>query len=318
MADDSMRRRYRDWSGVRGALARVLTPVTAGVVLTSCVFAQHHSAPAPASQAPTTSTRQTAGAAPPPQTTTAPGSVPGGAATTLEAEFKKLESTLHATMGIVISAVGSNPTQLVFGDWTPGPAWSTSKVPLIIAALSEESPPTVTDAMRAAITKSDNDAAESIWENLGDPATAEHKVEAVLRKYGDPTTVEWRKLRPEFTAFGQTIWSLTNQARFTAGAVCDSSNDQVFKLMGEVEDEQSWGLGVIPDTRFKGGWGPSKTGSYLVRQLGVLKSPSGLTAVAVATQPASGSFNDGANDLTEVAKWLTSRRAELPVGHCGR
>ena len=318
MADDSMRRRYRDWSGVRGALARVLTPVTAGVVLTSCVFAQHHSAPAPASQAPTTSTRQTAGAAPPPQTTTAPGSVPGGAATTLEAEFKKLESTLHATMGIVISAVGSNPTQLVFGDWTPGPAWSTSKVPLIIAALSEESPPTVTDAMRAAITKSDNDAAESIWENLGDPVTAEHKVEAVLRKYGDPTTVEWRKLRPEFTAFGQTIWSLTNQARFTAGAVCDSSNDQVFKLMGEVEDEQSWGLGVIPDTRFKGGWGPSKTGSYLVRQLGVLKSPSGLTAVAVATQPASGSFNDGANDLTEVAKWLTSRRAELPVGHCGR
>jgi hypothetical protein len=38
----------------------------------------------------------------------------------------------------------------------------------------------------------------------------------------------------------------------------------------------------------------------------------------VATQPASGSFNDGTNELTEVAKWLTSHRAELPVGHCGR
>lgn len=317
MADGSMRRRYRGWSGVPGALARVLTPVMAGVVLTSCVFAQHHSAPAPVSPAPATSTRQSAGSAPPPQTA-APGSVPGGAATTLEAEFTKLESTLHATMGIVISAVGSNPTQLVFGDWPPGPAWSTSKVPLIIAALGEESPPTVTDAMRAAITKSDNEAAESIWEKLGDPVTAEHKVEAVLRKYGDPTTVEWRKLRPEFTAFGQTIWSLTNQARFTAAAVCDSSNEEIFKLMGQVEDEQSWGLGVIPDTRFKGGWGPSKTGSYLVRQLGVLKSPAGLTAVAVATQPASGSFNDGTNELTEVAKWLTSHRAELPVGHCDR
>jgi hypothetical protein len=288
----------------------------AGVVLTGCEFAQHHSVPAPASPAPTTSTRQSAGSAPPPQTTTAPGSVPGGAATTLEAEFTMLESTLHATIGIVISAVGSNPTQLVFGDWTSGPAWSTSKVPLIIAALGEENPPTVTDAMRAAITKSDNDAAESIWEKLGDPVTAEHKVEAVLHKYGDPTTVEWRKLRPEFTAFGQTIWSLTNQARFTAAAVCDSSNEEIFKLMGQVEDEQSWGLGVIPDTRFKGGWGPSKTGSYLVRQLGVLKSPAGFTAIAVATQPASGSFNDGTNELTEVAKWLTSHRAELPVGHC--
>ena len=155
--------------------------------------------------------------------------------------------------------------------------------------LAEENPPTVTDSMAAAITESDNAAAELIWERLGDPVTAAHKVEAVLRQYGDPTTVEWRKVRPEFTAFGQTIWSLTDQARFTAAAVCDSSNAQIFALMGQVEGGQSWGLGVIPDTRFKGGWGPSPTGSYLVRQLGVLKSPAGSAAVAVATQPASGS-----------------------------
>ena len=94
---------------------------------------------------------------------------------------------------VVISAVGAKPTQLVFGDWPTGPAWSTSKVPLTIAALREEHQPTVTDEMRAAITKSDNAAAERIWENLGDPVTAAHKIEAVLREYGDPTTVEWRR-----------------------------------------------------------------------------------------------------------------------------
>jgi hypothetical protein len=86
--------------------------------------------------------------------------------------------------------------------------------------------------------------------------------------------------------------------------------------MAQVEEGQSWGLGIIPDARFKGGWGPSPTGNYLVRQLGVLKTPRGLTAVAVATQPASGSFKDGTQELTEVSKWLTSHIAELPTGQC--
>jgi hypothetical protein len=311
------RRRRFGWSGTLRALAVVITLVIGVcVVLTSCVFARHHSAPTSPLPAPSPSTRHTTGSAPPPETTTAPGSIPSGAATALGAEFTKLENKLHASMGVVISAVGANPKQLVFGDWVTGPAWSTMKVPVTITALGEENPPTVTDSMRAAITESDNAAAESIWEKLGDPVTAAHKVEAVLSKYGDSTTVEWRKLRPEFTAFGQSIWSLTNQARFTAAAVCDSGGAPIFTLMGQVEDDQRWGLGTIPNTRFKGGWGPSPTGSYLVRQLGVLKMPTGLTAVAVATQPASGSFNDGTQELTEVSQWLTSHMAELPTGQC--
>jgi hypothetical protein len=44
--------------------------------------------------------------------------------------------------------------------------------------------------------------------------------------------------------------------------------------------------------------------------------PTGLTAVAVATEPASGSLNDGTQELTEVSKWLTSHMAELPTGQC--
>jgi hypothetical protein len=63
-------------------------------------------------------------------------------------------------------------------------------------------------------------------------------------------------MRPEFTAFGQTIWSLTNQARFTAAAVCDTANTPIFTLMGQVENDQRWGLGFIPNTRFKGERGP--------------------------------------------------------------
>ena len=232
------------------------------------------------------------------------------------AEFTNLEKTLHAKMGIVITAIGPNPKQLVFGDWTVGPAWSTMKVPLTMTALREANLQTPTDLMRSAITNSDNAAAESIWEKLGDPVTAAHKIEAFLQKYGDSTPVESEKKRKEYTAFGQTQWPLTSQAQFIASAVCDNGNEPIFKLMGEVESDQQWGLGGIPGTQFKGGWGPSLAQAYLVRQIGVLKTSAGLTAVAVATEPSSGSFSDGTHDLTEVATWLKPHLAELPAGQC--
>jgi hypothetical protein len=170
--------------------------------------------------------------------------------------------------------------------------------------------------MKAAITESDNAAAESIWASLGDPVTAARKVQDVLEQAGDPTHVEWRKLRPEFTAFGQSDWALVDQVRFLAYASCDKQDEPTFDLLSQVEPDQRWGLGTIPNTGFKGGWGPSLTGSYLVRQMGVLTTPAGQTAVAVAVQPASGSFSDGTRDLTEVARWLTDHLAALPAGRC--
>ena len=236
---------------------------------------------------------------------------------TLAADFARLETKLHAVAGIAVSAVGNGQAPIMLGDWERGPAWSTIKVPLIIAALHQENPPKVTDAMTAAITESDNAAAESIWASLGDPVTAARKVEAVLRQTGDSTTVQSQKVRPEFTAFGQTDWSLTDQARFTSVAVCDSANAPVFALMGRVQPDQRWGIGTVPGAQFKGGWGPSPTGSYLVRQLGVLPAPNGRIAVALAAQPASGKFDDGTAALDEMASWLTAHLGALPAGQCG-
>jgi hypothetical protein len=238
-------------------------------------------------------------------------------AAALAADFAQLATRLHAVAGIAVSAVGNGQTPMTLGDWQSGPAWSTIKVPLIIAALREERPPRVTDAMTAAITESDNAAAESIWASLGDPVAAAHKVEAVLRQTGDPTTVQSQKLRPEFSAFGQTDWPVTDQVRFTSVAVCDSANAPIFALMGRVEPDQRWGIGTVSGARFKGGWGPSPTGSYLVRQMGVLAAPNGMIAVALAAQPASGKFEDGIADLTEMANWLSAHLGALPSGQCG-
>ncbi|MCV7217898.1 hypothetical protein H7J51_21740 [Mycobacterium crocinum] len=234
----------------------------------------------------------------------------------LAAAFARLQASLHATVGIAIGPVGSGQEPLVLGDFRSGAAWSTIKVPLVIAALRAENPPVVTPAMTAAITESDNAAAESLWTGLGDPTGAAQAVDAVLRQAGDPTSVESRRIRPEFSAFGQTEWALADQVRFVSAAWCDRANAPVFALMGQVDAAQRWGIGVVDGARFKGGWGPSVTGGYLVRQVGVLVTPAGATAIALAAHPDSGRFEDGTADLSTIADWLMSRRAALPTGSC--
>jgi hypothetical protein len=243
---------------------------------------------------------------------------PPATAAALAADFEQLEAKMNVTAGIAVSAAGTGQAPIILGQWRTGPAWSTIKVPLVIAALGEENPPTVTDAMVAAITESNNAAAESIWAGLGDPVTAAHKVDEVLRQTGDPTIVQSQKVRPEFSAFGQTEWPLTEQVRFTSVAVCENANAPIFTLMGQVQADQKWGLGAISGSQFKGGWGPSPTGDYLVRQMGVLRTPNGMIAVALAAQPASGKFDDGTAALTEMATWLNTHLSALPAGRCGR
>jgi hypothetical protein len=232
--------------------------------------------------------------------------------------FAELQAGLHAKIGVVMRPVGagSNPV-MQLGDWSSGPAWSTSKVPLVIAAMREQHTDQPTAQMIAAITESDNQAAESIWASLGDPVTAAGKVQAVLSEAGDTTTtVQSKRVRPPYTAFGQTDWTLTNQAQFLSTAACDQRNKPVLDLMGQVESGQQWGLGVLPKTEIKGGWGPSETERYLVRQIGIVPGPQGLTVVAIATEPESGSFDDGTRDLTEIAKWLQAHRDALPAAQC--
>ncbi|GAT08433.1 uncharacterized protein RMCN_1566 [Mycolicibacterium novocastrense] len=233
-----------------------------------------------------------------------------------EAEFAALEATLDADVGVVVRPVGTGPAPVAAGEQGVDSAWSTIKVPLAIAGLRAADPPEVTDVMRAAITRSDNAAAESIWQSLGDPATAAQKVQDVLAQTGDPTVVESEKVRPEFTAFGQTIWSLANQAMFLSSAVCDVRNEPIMSLMSEIEPGQRWGLAVIPGVRSKGGWGPSESGAYLVRQMGIVPLPAGSAVVTVAATPRSGSFEDGARVLTQIADWLSQHDDLLPAGNC--
>lgn len=215
---------------------------------------------------------------------------------------------------LLVQAVGAQSNSIQSGDPNVGPAWSTIKVPLVIAAMRKANSTEVTPDMRAAITQSDNAAADRVWATLGTPQEASAAVEKVLSDTGFAAEVPATRPRPEFSAFGQTMWTLNAQLGFLSAARCDPANAPAFDLMGEISGGQRWGLGQLPGAQFKGGWGPDPGGAYLVRQMGVVND--GRTVVAVAVKPGSGSFDDGTATLNQIGTWLQAHLTELPVGQC--
>lgn len=220
-----------------------------------------------------------------------------------------------SVVGLVAAPVGGEA--ITVDQWEGAEtAWSTIKVPLAIAGLNSDGGAALMPDVTAALTVSDNAAAERIWAALGSGQTAADAVEAVLQAAGDPTRVQPNRIRPEFTPFGQTNWPLAEQVKFLSHAACDQSAATVLELMGQVSSDR-WGLGQLDGSQFKGGWGPSEAGGYLVRQFGILTDASGgKTVVAMAVEPSGGSFGEGQTDMNTIAQWLTDHRAELPTGAC--
>jgi len=237
--------------------------------------------------------------------------VPG----TLAAGFQELQLSVRGKLGMAIMPVGGEK-MVTFGDWTTGPAWSTMKVPLTIAVFRKSSTSS-SYAATAAITQSDNAAADTLWQSLGTGQEAAKAVEAVLREGGDTkTTVPATKTRSDASAFGQADWALTEQVRFASRLPCLPQSASVIDLMEQITSNQRWGLGELTGAEFKGGWGPDTSGSYLVRQFGLIQGPGGQIAVAVAVQPDSGTFSDGISILDRLATVISQHLDELSGGAC--
>ncbi|MFI5779266.1 serine hydrolase [Nocardia sp. NPDC051570] len=240
----------------------------------------------------------------------------------LAADFAQLQNELHGSVGMAIMQVGSEHA-LTLGNWNTGIAWSTIKVPLALAALRHD-PAGLAETASAAITASDNDAAQALWEALGGGNQAAEAVEAVLRETGDTTTDVADRHNPaaresvdDPLAFGATVWTLLNQVRFASRLPCLKHAARVVDLMSEITASQSWGLGAFVGAEFKGGWGPDDdTGAYLVRQFGLVPTWSGQLAVALAAQPDSGSFDDATAMLDKLAALLAKHVFALGGGEC--
>jgi hypothetical protein len=244
---------------------------------------------------------------PPGQTSTASVS-----ATKLSQSFASLAQRLGGSIGLAYAPLGRGKPATSLGDLRAGVGWSTMKVPVAIAMVIKAEghlSRNTSRLIRRAITESDNRAAMALWSRLGSPTAAAAQTQAVLRAGGDTTTVvPSRRLRPQYSPFGQANWSLAAQATFAASLSCTSRTGQVLKMMSQVTARQRWGIGTLSATvAFKGGWGPGKNGAYLVRQMAVVRLADGSRiGLAIAALPAGGRFDTGVADLDAVARWFAA------------
>lgn len=229
---------------------------------------------------------------------------------TLAASFANLSAELGGQYAVAAVPVGgAEPVVAAGAVGEPYTAWSTSKVPVALAVLADGYSPG--PDVRASMTASDNEAARRLWALLGEPSSAAAASTAQVRAHGDgATTIESRTLRAEFTAFGQTGWSVGQQARFAAQLPCSERGGVIVGLLEQVVPGQRWGMAAaVPGSAVKGGWGPGHLpgsgGGYLVRQLAIVTVDGRRYGVALAAVPANGSFDTGVAELNRLAQWVT-------------
>ncbi|MBN9644133.1 hypothetical protein ACFSSC_02395 [Corynebacterium mendelii] len=235
------------------------------------------------------------------------------AAADLAAAARAVAATAPGSLGVGL-ADGSGVAAA--GDGRAWPAWSTSKIPVAVAALRDN--PQLAPAMRAAVRVSDNAAAAQLWYSLGDAGRAAAAATAVLRQGGDMHTVVPESTTTGFSVFGQTPWTAADQALFAFHLPCLAGSAPVVAAMGEITPEQAYGLGRIPGARFKGGWGPDPAGYYTVRQMGVVAAGDGVIGVSLVARPPDGTYATGQMMLDRAAGELTGQLAASGYAARGR
>lgn len=234
------------------------------------------------------------------------------------------------TAALAISSLDGSPAVSYGGDVGAPYAWSTAKVLAATALLSvsgaDQLDATETAALKLALTESDNDAlaelTAAVGRRIGDgSAGVLDYLTGLLRSAGDPTT---RAEATDDYSLGETVWPLGDQAEFFAAVVrgCvlpPDATSLLLKTMGEVVDEQRWGVGQAGSPAFKGGWDYDDEGKAYVRQVGLLTAADGNQyAVAISVRGASDS-DEGESDfdaseatLTAMAQWLQAAVAGVP------
>jgi hypothetical protein len=320
---DSERRRARRL-GISASIAFVTVALLANLLLI------------PAHSIGPTRSDATAPSAPPPLLSGSGGTPSGGPpperplndvpvlAAGANASFRRLAAGLPGTIELAIAPVGVGPTTVLGAD-VPAHGWSTMKVPVLVALLkarSEHGLQRLTAQQgvlaQAAITESSNESVLALFTDLeqmkGGLLGASRYVQGLFRSSGDTETVVTVAPPPPgaATTFGQTEWRPSQAVKFfrqlARGCLLSGSQTSyVLGLMEHIEPSESWGLGSadLGSIAFKGGWGPSPAGAYLVRQSAVIDPTlSSSVVVSVVAFPRSGSFSAGVDMLDRAGAWL--------------
>jgi hypothetical protein len=277
---------------------------------------------------------QTRAVEPPPakQSASTGGAILGADA---EASFEAMAASLPAEVGLAMASLGDGEVY-EFGQLQEGHAWSSIKVPILTTVMLDQGE--VLDGEEeawatSALTASDNEAAAALFGRLEDKyggvVAASQAVEGVLRRAGDSSTTVSTAPPPPgaVSTYGQTEWSLLGSVQFfgrlaNGCLLGPSGTDYVEGLMESVIPEQRWGLGEAGfpsewSVGMKGGWGPEASGSYLVRQSGIVRDGDKGIAVAMMAIDDSGTYPAGASDLTQMAGWLAKELQGLGPSTAG-
>lgn len=285
----------------RNTLTATLLAAALVPTLVACTLPSDQDAAAPSADSSATSVPAPSHQAQPPAMEPSPAESPEKQ--DLVSEERQVGDLEEAVAAVVQRFGGSAGVALSdgrqAGDLLEAPAWSTSKVPLAMAA--ERAGVADPSLVNAAIQNSDNEAAAQLWQALGGGQQAATAVEnEIATLVGSSPTVPAQAPRPEFSAFGQTQWSLADQAHFAAALPGSDVAGPVLQAMYSISPSQSFGLGQLPGSAFKGGWGPELDGRYTVRQLGVV----GGVGVAIMVRTGDGTFESGQAALNLLASQL--------------
>lgn len=295
------------WRSLKIGIAAALTVIAAATLIFALVVSvrAYINLVSPASTLPSTSHSSsrtstnpsvTASSSP---TTSASADTAGKAKEKIAAEVSRIEQSKGAQVQVSWLEGGQIQTA---GNLQDLPAWSTSKVPVAMAIYAQGKADANSGNISAAIRASDNAAAEALWQGLGSSDSQRAQaVTAILRQAGDSrTTVPSTRLRSGFTIFGQTQWSTTDQLQFLQNFNSLPGAAQLKSHMYAAYSNQRWGIGRLPNSAVKGGWGPTLSGGYTARQIGWFQSEGKETPIAIAAQASS--FGAATAVVDEVAK----------------
>ena len=251
----------------------------------------------------------------PPAASSAPASSSEPSAAAPSSDVQAVLDRIVAEHGDVGIAVSDGTTTIEAGRTAPEAAWSTSKVPVLIAA--NRMGAADSQLVSSAITYSDNEAAKAAWAGLEEGTAGAQAAQSVIAEAGDTATqVQSQVTRPDFTAFGQTMWSVGNQAKFMAGVRCVEGAQPIIDAMGVADPAQAYGLRTLPGALMKGGWGPSPAGSYDVRQMGIVQLGGHDVAVALIASSPDGQYASTQTVLTSMAEALAQAETQWPSPAC--
>ena len=85
--------------------------------------------------------------------------------------------------------------------------------------------------------------------------------------------------------------------------------------MASSDPAQSYGLGSLDNSSFKGGWGPDTSGAYEARQMGTVGSVAKIAVAIYATSP-SGAYGSAQQMLSALATEFAGAKVKWPKAAC--